>query len=575
LDPADDSSISCTVNYGGALATDEILMRFNQHLFWLPLTLVATATLTAAPLNERSLHNETAYIPAQCYTKTEDSHGHIHNPCYACHTVSEAPNYVNDAALQRTYALPLAAEHNPWTNLFRDRRTDIAAISDEDIITYIRHSNYHDDAGQNLLAQRLAEVPADWDYDGDGQWGGFIPDCYFNFDAEGFDQAPDGTFTGWRAFAYYPFLGTFWPTNGATDDVLIRLPEVFRHTSAGEFDLDVYKTNLAIVEAMIRERDIAIEPVDEAVLGGVDLDGNGIIAVADSIHYDWAPREGRQMWFVGQALQAQRDNRIHLAARLYPEGTEFLHTVRYIDVDATGANQLAARMKEVRYGRKVFWMSYADLEQQAAAEVKEQHDFPDRTRIIRGNLEAGVSNDQGWRYSAFIEDADGHLRPQSYEELVFCVGCHSGLGATTDSSFAFPRRFGSEHFQHGWYHWSQKGLRGTPEPLRQDGQPEYAFYLDTNGAGDEFRANQALYTRFFDAQGHLFPEARQALRHDIAELLFASPARALQLNKAYRVIVQEQSFKQGRDATIMPLHNVHDHIASGTPTGIIEPVVGF
>ena len=50
----------------------------------------------------------------------------------------------------------------------------------------------------------------------------------FDFDDEGFDHAPDGTPTGWRAFAYMPLPSTFWPANGSTDDVLIRLPEAYR-----------------------------------------------------------------------------------------------------------------------------------------------------------------------------------------------------------------------------------------------------------------------------------------------------------------------------------------------------------
>ena len=60
---------------------------------------------------------------------------------------------------------------------------------------------------------------------------------YFNFDNEGFDKDLKNNYTGWRAFAYYPFLGTFWPTNGSTDDVLIRLPETFWKDKNGNFNL--------------------------------------------------------------------------------------------------------------------------------------------------------------------------------------------------------------------------------------------------------------------------------------------------------------------------------------------------
>jgi hypothetical protein len=403
-----------------------------------------------------------------------------------------------------------------------------------------------------------------------------MPDAYFRFDDEGFDLDPEGHLTGWRAFGYYPFVGTFWPTNGSTDDVFIRLAASFQRNLAGEFDRAVYKTNLAIVESLIRRRDIAIEPVDEAALGGVDLDRDGIIGTAEWVRYDWAPREGHLMWYVGQALEEQRAGRVHLAAGLYPEGTEFLHTVRYIDIDEAGGNQLAARMKEVRHARKRYWMTYAELDSRMAAETKEKHDFPDRVRVFRGNLESGVSNDQGWVYSALIEDAEGQLRPQSYEELAFCVGCHGGMGATTDSSFAFPRRFEADGFQRGWHHWSQKGLDGLPEPLRRDGEPEYAFYLAANGAGDEFRQNREVRERFFSADGELKPEMLERLSEDISVLLYASPERAMQLNKAYRVIVREQSFIEGRDAMIETAgFNVHPWVDQNTPTGVEEPLLGY
>ncbi|MBK1649057.1 hypothetical protein CKO36_10695 [Rhabdochromatium marinum] len=527
-------------------------------------------------LDDRELSNETPHVNPQCYTKTEDAQGQVHNPCFSCHTNSVRPNYLNDSDLQEAYDFPAPAEHNPWLNLFKDRTQEIAAIRDDDMRAYLRESNYFTTDGRILPAARLAEVPAHWDYNDDGQWDGFVPDVWFNFDAEGFDLAPDGTPTGWRAFGYYPFLGTFWPTNGSTDDVLIRLAAPFRTNLVGDYDPVVYKTNLAIVESVIREQDIAIEPVDEAALGGVDLNKDGLIATADLIKYDWAPLEGRFMSYVGQALAEQRAGRVHLAARLYPEGSEFFHTVRYIDInEADGANQLAARMKEVRYMKKLYWMTYADLDQRMAAELKEKHDFPDRIRTFRGNIESGLANDQGWVLAAMIEDAEGQLRPQTYEELAFCVGCHSGIGATTDSTFAFPRRFSADSFQGGWYHWSQKGLRGTPERLREDGQGDYAFYLATNGAGDEFRENAEVRARFFDAQGQLKPAMLDALSNDIAVLLEASPERAMTLNKAYRVIVQEQSFTQGRDATVTPARNVHSFVPTGTLTGVTEPVLGY
>ena len=530
----------------------------------------------SSTLKSRILHNRTAYIPPQCYTRTRDENDRVHNPCFSCHTRPRRPNFVNDADLQLEYDFSLLPQTNRWKNLFKDRREAVAKISDDEVLRYIRTSNYFDGGGRIIPAARLAADPAAWDYDDNGRWEGFVPDARFNFDAEGFDRDPEGHLTGWRAYAYYPFLGTFWPTNGSTDDVLIRLPQAFRTNRKGEEDLGVYKTNLAIIEALLKEKDVAMEPVDEAALGGVDLDKDGRIGTASRIAYDWAPLEKRYMWYVGKALEEQRSGRVHLAAGLYPEGTEFLHTVRYVDVNDAGENLLAPRIKELRYARKRYWLTYADLQNLALKEIKEKHDFPDRLRTVRGNIEAGVSNGQGWMYAAMIEDARGALRPQTYEELSFCVGCHGGVGANRDGIFSFHRKF--DHagaFRNGWYHWSQKSLAGTPERVRTDGKPEYAFYLKTNGAGDEFRANGEIMEKFFGADGEPRADMLQGLRADISTLLFASRRRALDLDKAYWTIVKEQSFIEGRDPTLAPIRSVHEQVPDQATTGTKVPVAGF
>lgn len=527
------------------------------------------------PLTSKTLFNPAPYIPPQCYTKTEDDSGKAHNPCYTCHTAPRRPNFTSDPDLQLGYDFAGPAAENHWKNLFRDRTQAIRDTSDEDIRAYIRSSNYFNAKGDIKLAERLADVPQDWDYDANGRWDGFVPDVWFNFDAEGFDHDAEGRFTGWRAFAYYPFPGTFWPANGSTDDVLIRLPAAFRTGLDNQIDLTVYKTNLAIVEAMLKEQDIVIEPVDEAALGNVDLDKDGQIGTASRIAYDWAPLEDRHMWYAGQANALQKAGKVHLAAGLYPEGTEFLHTVRYIDVNADGDNLLAPRMKEVRYALKRFWMDYSKLRQKADGEFKEKHDFPDRLKTVRGNLEAGVSNGQAWAYAGFIEDADGELRPQRYEELVFCVGCHGGIGGNRDGIFSFDRKFGHDSYRHGWYHWSQKSLKGTPDRLRSDGNHEYTYYLETNGAGDEFRENREIRDRFITAQGKLDEAEKRLLQQDISRLLFASGQRAMDLNKAYREIVREQSFTEGRDAVLAPVRNVHDAVEPGDATGIETTALGY
>ena len=146
----------------------------------------------------------------------------------------------------------------------------------------------------DIMLQKLltGPLPENWDLSGDGCWDGFVPDRRVHFDQQGFDRLPDGGYTGWRAFAYYPFLGTFWPTNGSTDDVLIRLDTPFREDEQRRLDLPVYRLNLAIVEALIKREDVPIAPGDERELG-VDLDKDGAIAEARRVSYDRAPPEGR------------------------------------------------------------------------------------------------------------------------------------------------------------------------------------------------------------------------------------------------------------------------------------------
>ncbi|WP_444454844.1 hypothetical protein ACTTAI_05725 [Rhodobacter capsulatus] len=538
------------------------------------LRLSLIALLAAAPpalaldFASTALDNRTAYIPPQCYTRTEDAAGVAHNPCQTCHVAPRAPNFVNDADLQLSYAFPGPGLENPWTNLFVDRSAEVAATDPAEITAWVRTDNYHGADGRPALADRLDPPPAAWDVNHDGRWNGYRPDAFFRFDDEGFDLDPAGQPTGWRAFAYQPLPGTFWPANGSGDDVLIRLPAAYRENLAGTPDRATYRINLAIVEALITRADVAIAPTDEAAMG-VDLDRDGQIGTARRVAFAFAPLAGITMHWAGRAGQLPAAQ-APLAAGLYPLGTEFLHSVRYLDPTETGV-AMAARMKELRYMRKTRWQSYADLEEWALAEKKEDSDFPDRTKQFFGSAETGLATGTGWRLQGFIEDAKGALRPQSFEETAFCIGCHSAIGTLDDATFAFPRKLGAGAFRDGWYHWSQKGLAGTPERLRADGRGEYAQYLRTNGAGDEFRANAELIAAWLD-NGQLSEAKAAALRTDIGPLVTPSPARALALDAAYRMIVRAQSFAQGRDATITPPEaTVWRRLDQDRPTGIVTP----
>lgn len=522
------------------------------------------------------LSHPTPYIPAQCYVNPVTENGAIANPCYACHTDSKGPNVLNDIDSQVEYNFPEAGMHNPWKNLFVDRSKEVAQISDEAIMAYVKQDNYFDANGNIILNKRLKEQASIFDSNGNGQWDGYQADIYFNFDDKGFDHKPDGSYTGWRSYAYYPLVGSFMPTNGATDDVSIRLAEPLRKNKNNEFDQEIYTINLAIVEALIIEKDIPISPVDEAKLG-VDLDKNGKLETATFIKYDWAPLEQRFMSYVGQAEDHLKQGKLHLAAKMFPEGTEFVHSVRYLDINEKNQITMAPRMKELRYAKKRAWKTYYDFEVISADEIKERHDFPNRTKQIRGSVEEGVRVLQGWTYQGFIEDKQGDLRPQTYEEQASCTGCHSASGILMDTNISFYRKMPATSFQQGWYHWDQRSMHGTPEPKREsDGEYEYSHYLKNNPTGDEFRSNQEVKQRFFDEKGQPKAEMFERLHKDISVLMMPSKERAIALNKAYKVLVNDQSYIKGKTPLLAPLTDeVFKDIKPGQETGITNPLSAF
>jgi hypothetical protein len=514
--------------------------------------------------------NPNAFIPPQCYTKTQDEAGNVHNPCFVCHVSSREPNYIDDGDLQLEYTFVANARHNAWKNLFVDWTPLIAGVSDAEIGQYIAESNYFDGDGAITLAKKLGALPRAWDWDEDGRWDGFVPDARFSFDEQGFDRRPDGSYSGWRALAYYPLPGTFWPTNGSIGDVLVRLPEAFRQRESGEADLDIYRLNLAVLQALILRRDVAIDAARENELG-VDLDQNGKFGLARRVVFAFPATEHRRMSFVGRARLEQAEGRVQLAAGLFPVGTEFLHTVRYLQPTREGVT-LAARLKELRYARKAEWLSYAELDKRAKVEAIEKTDSPAERRALGGDIERGISNAQGWWYQGFIEDAAGDLRPQTFEETAYCVGCHGGVGATDDGVFSFGRMLGDAAFQGGWYHWGQRGLAGVPDRRIHGSRGEYATYLEQNGAGDEFRQNQELRERFFDANGRIEPGEAKKLARDVSRVLSPSPERALALNKAYRELVRRQTFRQGRDIVLDGARNVHAKLEAELKTGVAVAV---
>ncbi|MFE8072357.1 hypothetical protein QQM79_14970 [Marinobacteraceae bacterium S3BR75-40.1] len=487
----------------------------------------ATGEEPARPrIGDGTLYNREAVIPPQCYTRTEGQY----NPCYTCHQSYDdetRPNSMADGFLQGDYNFSELGVTNHWKNLFVDRRTDIQAIADDEIRDYIAQDNY---------APWIERLAADDD------WQGPVPRIEDLAEgAAAFDEyglAKDGS--GWVAFNYKPLPSTFWPTNGSTDDVMIRLPEAYRTAAcgddAGRFSRDVYFANLALLEMGMQDlAQTTLPPVDENSVCA-DLNGDGQMGVVTEI-------QARTHYLGAAAGEPVR-------RMTYPEDTQFIHTVRYVGL-AGESIVPSRRMKEVRYMKKVRSFNNAQLRSLYGNERQEKLDG--NLPVFTDQGDQGLSNGMGWLVLGFIENADGELRKQNYQEQLFCMGCHTTLGATVDQTFAFPRKVSGAE---GWGYINLEGMQDVPAKGEIEG--EILQYLKRVGGGNEFRENPEMQARWFDANGNVREDAvKQA---DVYELITPSVDRALALNKAYRVIVEEQSFAYGRDATVVPAKNVYHHV---------------
>ena len=498
-----------------------------------------------------------SYIPSMCYSKTILENEKQQNPCYACHIQGIAPNFINTTHLQLQLDFPPDMRKNPYSNLFKDRSEQVSKLSQGELLNYIRTSNYIKEK-QIQLQNTLPE-----------DWPGYRADAFFRFDKEGFDHKPNGVLTLWRAYRYYPFPGTFWPTNGNTDDVLIRLSSAFSEDENLNFDLAIYKINLAIVESLIKGEDVELSHVFDERFYGEDLNQNGKLDVSNKIVFP--PQH-----YVGHARKLQRDKIVHLAVGLFPENTEFLHSVRYLDWDDKNNRiKLSARMKELRYAKKTQWFNYSELKEIAQREFLEKQNLNEtnwKLDNFRGSPEEGLSTDTGWIFQGFIEDKIGNLRPQTREETIYCMGCHAGTGATVDTTFSFARKFPEKTDEHSWQHWSQKNLVGVKEPKvsyqNYADVYEYSFYLQNNPTGNEFVSNDEVLGNFFDKAGNAKPEQFDLLHNDISILLYPSFERAMELNKGYKLVVEEQSFIYGREGNITPFKNVHKTVKADQMTSL-------
>ncbi len=255
----------------------------------------------------------------------------------------------------------------------------------------------------------------------------------------------------------------------------------------------------------------------------------------------------------------------------------------------------ANRVKEVRYMYK-YKMYYP------GEVVAKEEDAP----LYYNKKETWIDNGAGWYMSAFIEDKEGHLRGQTPEELLQCVGCHSstygfepaqftsGTGNTIDTVWSFSRKFagdlgwkemdylGYEHNQSALPHQTS-GTAHLGDPINRDAnRGEFRYFLDhvvgaslfgempnsmetylqgvitkLNGYSDDFPALEMtsvlkikeiqqsrlkLVRKFTENKDYL--DERGFIK---APLLYPTRDESLQGATGYRKVVVTQRFTKGKD----------------------------
>ncbi len=425
-------------------------------------------------------HNEEPSIPPQCWIET--SYG-TQNACKYCHTTDLARrNHGNAWPLgesietQVLYSFPSPNLNKVlWDNvIFPDRL--VARLRDDEIsiprsgagdnLRYVRSDNWRagyraarpngDDSWNNrsnpdsplrLLPALNPDhlYPARGDDASEEGRHGYI-------DAEGFVRDEKHGYTGWRAVDFFPYA-IFTPVGGSVSGIYIRLPRIFM-TRGDKVDIEVLRRNLDLLERNIKNRELKRER------------------------------------YLGDA------SAVPIRRGFYPVETEFAHPLHYVDLAADGEvgdrldgvrtskvdyefpGTRSKRVKEVRYLYKWKEVGLDDIgpKEESAG------------RILGQQWQGWIDNKSGWILAAYIEDREGELRPQSTEELLQCLGCHSAVGNTIDSVWSFQRKLpGAEgwgEMDYGDYasaHPERTRLRDYRNINLDKGELEY-FYWSVVGA---------------------------------------------------------------------------------------------
>ncbi|WP_457625360.1 hypothetical protein [Persephonella sp.] len=475
--------------------------------------------------------NPTAYIPLECYTdtgklKTGEAFA---NPCYVCHNGGNTP--VDNAGDWKNQIdwLRFPANDNPWLNAVAPEKTfeklldngkkwtelDLTAKTVKDnktgitvnIDNWIRQNNwerayingsYIGSDSPVGLGKYILDLPPLYKWDGtDFVKTGYIDNEGFIYSSE--TVHTDSTNTWWRAYDWKHFPG-FFPTNGRLDSAMIRLPEKFRKEN-GSYNKELYKINLSILECAVKQitQNCDVEPLDTVLLSKYRIQYQSIpsgirfLTVPDRYVGD---ASDVKVWQIGKGFKK---------VGLYPVGTELGHPVYYIDPDWQARASIGGKtgqLKEFRYMKKIVMQNVKSSEGEEEESI--QYKPYDNGLML--------NDPDTWLMGGWIEDSNGNLRPQTEEEMAFCMACHGAISGTVDSTFSFwrklPKSAGWKDTDYGYSgdvydvkYWAEKvnevedteasvylgSIYGIYKP---EDYGEYRFYFTISNGIDHFRSNK-------------------------------------------------------------------------------------
>lgn len=490
---------------------------------------------TQAGAKYKPSFNEDPAIPVQCWIET--GYG-TQNACKYCHT-----NYLADkkhgnnfpiAEDQILYSFPSPNLNKVnWDNVIhpqkiiqrlKKEKIEVPQPNDPENLTYVRRDNWTEiynkarpngdktwdnlnNSGSNFqlfpalnpknLFPFKAENPTD-----DNQHG--------YIDQEGFIKSKKDEYTGWRAINFFPYA-IFTPLTGSVSGIYIRLPSSFRQKD-GQLDIEVYKKNLDLLVGNIKIEN----PTKE--------------------------------YYYGDAA--------NIAAKkgFYPVGTEFAHPLHYVDLKADGESgktldglnnnkttgyefpgTRSKRVKEIRYMYKWKDVGLEDIDEN---EIEEKY-----PKVIGKEWQGWIDNKAGWILAAYIENRQGKLRPQTTEELLQCLGCHSSVGNTIDSVWSFQRKLsgdtGWQEMNYGYYQKGQANKTRLNDYQNENidmGELQY-FYYSVVGADlfgvmpDEIKNELLAYVKSNNLQKKLKLKTSPALIFDDEKLKLTQQKRRKRILK--------------------------------------------